>query len=146
MSIGIDQRFEQLSRQSEDDLYRESMVSPVVVKAERRDQLMGRWSRERLQWIAFEALFFLGALLMAACLGYLFYLILGERIQESNTGIDIDELNANGMAQNVVSVEEPLRNARLLMAIFGLTSLIGIYLVRLIIWAVKLITQDPEAA
>lgn len=146
MSIGIDQRFEQLSRQSEEDLYRESKVAPILIREERRDEILGRIPREKLLRIAYECLFFLGAVALAVSLGYLLSLLLNERIQAGNTGISVEEVDANGLPQNFVVVKDQFLSDQLLFAIFSVCALVGIYVVRLILWAVRLLTENPETA
>ncbi len=146
MSIGIDQHFRKLSLQSEEDLYRESMTSPIIIREEQRTEILGRIPREKLQRIAFESLFFLAALVIAVSLGYLLYLLLAERIQASNTGITVEESNANGPTENVVAVHGQFLEDYLLVGIFSLCALIGIYLVRVIQWAVKMLLEETAPA
>lgn len=144
MSIGIDQDFQKLARQSEDELYRESKVAPILIREDRRDEVLRRIPREKLMRIAFEALFFLAALVLAVAIGYLLMLALADRIQANNTGIDIGELNGNNWSQNVVQVKDQFFTHRLLWAIFTLCSLVGIYLARVVLWAIGTLTKDTE--
>ncbi|MFN8397718.1 MAG: hypothetical protein U0176_24070 [Bacteroidia bacterium] len=146
MSIGIDQRFEQLRRQSEEDLYRESKIAPILIREERRDEILRRIPREKLQRIAYECLFFLGAFVVGVCLGYLLYLLLVKRIQERNTGVLVTGVNADFIPDNIVQVTDQFLDGWLLFGVFSLCCIVGIYLVRLVLWAAKMLSTNPLAS
>jgi hypothetical protein len=146
MSIGIDQHFRKLSLQSEEDLYRESMTSPIIIREEQRTEILGRIPREKLQRIAFECLFFLAALVLAVSLGYLLYLLLAAKIQELNQGIEVAQANLEGPSNGFVVIHGQFLANNLLFAVFSLCALVGIYLVRLILWATKILLDETAPA
>jgi hypothetical protein len=146
MSIGIDQHFRKLSLQSEEDLYRESMTSPIIIREEQRTEILGRIPREKLQRIAFECLFFLAALVIAVSLGYLLYLLLAAQIQDFNQGIEVAQSDIDGLSEDFVKVRGQFLADNLLFGVFSLCALVGIYLVRVIQWSVKILLEETAPA
>lgn len=121
----VDRFFKSLERRTERDLYRKAFKATIKSQKNVYEAVSGGVKREKRKKIALEVLWFFLSILIGFVVGYTFY----ELVKSFSISFTRDLIDA----LNFSKIE--------FIYFLSLVSFIGVYISRITIWALKLISN-----